>query len=109
MDSSSSKQVAHYRLPSRADGELAGTEAETHGGASLSEQLLVENVVWFCRLRWGVVAILSALGVLALFPALMRRIGVRAEPDWPFVLAGVLAVYNLVFLAEVYCPGLASY
>lgn len=104
MDPSSSKQVAHYHLPSLADGELAAGEAETTGGTSLSERLLVENVVWFCWLRWGIVAILSVLGVLALFPALMQRIGVRAEPDWPFALAGVLAVYNLIFLALARAP-----
>ena len=104
MDPSNSKQTAIYDLPPVADGELAARDAETTGGASLSEQLLVENVVWFCRLRWGVIAILSALGVLSLFPALMRRIGLRTGPDWPFALAGVLAVYNLVFLACARAP-----
>ncbi|KKL46868.1 hypothetical protein LCGC14_2341270, partial [marine sediment metagenome] len=67
---------------------------------SLAEPLLVQNVIWFCRLRWVVAAILLAFGLLGLWAAGLRFAGLKPPGSWPFVLAGVLAVCNVLYLAQ---------
>ncbi len=60
--------------------------------------VLRRNAVWFCRLRWAVVAILTAAGILAVFPEPLSRWGLRLSPEWPLVTAAVLVVFNLSYL-----------
>jgi two-component system phosphate regulon sensor histidine kinase PhoR len=67
---------------------------------ALPGPLLLRNVLWFCRLRWVVVATLAALGALSAWPALVARLGWRPHPDWPLAAAGVLALGNLTFLGH---------
>ena len=90
--------MATYELPLDPDGEPAAEADQEAAVASLSEQLLVANALWFCRLRWGVVGALVVLGTLGCFPAIFRDAGLRLRWDWPLGLAGVLAAYNVLFV-----------
>ncbi|MFM1941286.1 MAG: hypothetical protein RI897_268 [Verrucomicrobiota bacterium] len=60
--------------------------------------LLRQNAVWFCRLRWIVVATLGAAGLLGLFPSLMQPLGLAIPPAVPLVSAGILALLNGLFV-----------
>jgi signal transduction histidine kinase len=86
---------AHELLPQDApvdNAEVKGSERP------LSESLLVQNAIWFCRFRWLVIATLASYGMLNLFPGLMDHFGVRAPGPWPFITAGILVLSNLTFL-----------
>lgn len=91
---------ASYELPLPADRRDSPTAAHAASAAHLPDALLVRNVFWFCRLRWLVIALLAAFGLLGQFPDLLPRIGLRAHPLWPFVAAAVLLAANLGFLAH---------
>jgi len=89
-------QTASYELPLPqelpADAETKGSERP------LPESLLVQNALWFCRVRWLVIATLVSYGILGLFPKSIDYFGIRLPGAWPFVMAGVLTLYNLAFL-----------
>jgi len=87
-----------YELPLAGSGTGAPEAAKPGAAPYLSEGLLVRSALWFCSLRWIVVVILVAFGFLDLFPTLLPRIGLRAQRQWPFTAAAVLAVANLGFL-----------
>ena len=89
-----------YELPVPAGGRLGPSAAGTAASASLPEGLLVRNVLWFCRLRWAVVAIFVVFGTLGQFPELLPGIGLRPHREWPFAAALVLTLANLGFLAH---------
>ena len=89
---------ATYRLP-LTEG-AAPIVAEAPDGRSLPEPILLKNVQWFCRLRWGVVALLGLLGVLALVPGLLKPLGLTLRLDWPLAAAGILAVGNILFIGH---------
>ncbi len=59
--------------------------------------LLRENAIWFCRLRWLVVAVLLVTGAAGLWPALPQRFGLDIRPAWPLGAGGVLAALNVIF------------
>ena len=59
--------------------------------------MLLKNVVWCCRLRWLVIAILMAFALLGM-TGLVQRIGLHGRDMWAFVTAGILTVNNLTFL-----------
>jgi len=98
MATSDAAPVASYELPLREPGGPADAPACL---ARLPESMLLSNVLWFCRLRWIVTAILGAFGVLGLFPAALARLGLRASTDWPLAAAAVLALGNIAFRAHV--------
>jgi len=92
--------TAVYELPLvRAAASAPGLPAV---GPSLPASLLLKNALWFCRLRWIVVAILGTLGVLGLVPGACSRLGLLPVYDWPLVAAGVLALGNLGFSAATH-------
>lgn len=92
--------MATYDLPLSAAGRPPAHAAGSEAFGYLPESLLVGNAVWFCRLRWLVIGILTAFGLLNLVPGLFLRIGLRPQPVWPFVVAAILSVANLGFLAH---------
>jgi signal transduction histidine kinase len=89
-------QTASYELPlpqePPAEIEIRGSERP------LPESMLVQNALWFCRVRWLVIATLVSYGILGLFPVSVGYFGIRPPGSWPFVTAGVLILYNLAFL-----------
>ncbi|MHC4559978.1 MAG: histidine kinase dimerization/phospho-acceptor domain-containing protein [Planctomycetota bacterium] len=96
MVSDESVQPVVYELPLPqelpADAEIKGFER------SMPESLLVQNALWFCRVRWLVVITLVCFGVLGLFPKSIDYFGIRPPGAWPFVMASILALCNLAFL-----------
>lgn len=65
----------------------------------LPAELLADNVLWFCRLRWVVIAFLCGIELLAAWgESLLSRYGIRLSPRWPVACAAVLTVTNIVFL-----------
>lgn len=63
----------------------------------LSNAVLYGDVRWFIGIRWGVVAVFAAFGVVAaVFPDLLAMAGLRPPKVWPWVLAGVVTLVNLV-------------
>jgi signal transduction histidine kinase len=96
MVSDESIQAAAYELPLLQE---PSTSAEIKGSERpLPESLLVQNVLWFCRVRWLVVATLVSYGLLGLFPRSIDYFGIRPPGAWPFVTAAVLTLSNLAFL-----------
>ena len=63
-----------------------------------SEPLLRQNAIWFCRLRWIVIAVLGAAGLTAWIPGVLPFPSLRSSAGLPLVAAGMLAGLNLVFV-----------
>jgi signal transduction histidine kinase len=72
------------------------------------EPLLRQNAVWFCQLRWLVIAVLGATGFAGCFPEVLGAFGVVIAPTWPFAVAGLLVGFNLVFIAQTRRTGLQA-
>jgi signal transduction histidine kinase len=96
MASDESIQPAVFELPFPqevpVDVEIKGSER------SLPESLLMRNALWFCRIRWLVIATLVCYGVLGLYPRSIDYFEIRSPGTWPFIMAGLLVLFNLVFL-----------
>jgi signal transduction histidine kinase len=88
----------HYDLIPEA-AAVPGEPEVAAAGVPVTPSVLRQNLFWFCNLRWGVVGALMALGVLAFFPTVMPRLGLRIQAHWPLAIAGILAVANVAFLA----------
>ena len=96
MASDESIPPAVYELP--LPQELP-VDAEIKGeGKSLPKSFLIRNALWFCRVRWLVIVTLICYGVLGLFPHSIDYFRIRSPGTWPFVMAGILTFFNLVFL-----------
>ncbi|MBM4032151.1 MAG: HAMP domain-containing histidine kinase [Planctomycetes bacterium] len=94
--------MATYTLsfPDRASPSAhAAPRALAH---DLPEELLLRNALWFCRLRWLVIGLFAAFGVLGLVPGLLPRLGLRPPGAWPLVAAAVLFAANLAWLAHAH-------
>jgi signal transduction histidine kinase len=61
------------------------------------EPLLRQNAIWFCRLRWMVVAVLGGAGVAGFFPRKMAALGLAINPFWPLATAAILGAMNAIF------------
>ncbi|MGO8705373.1 MAG: sensor histidine kinase [Candidatus Brocadiia bacterium] len=99
MASDSSTPRASYELP-LSPGDALPASSVPLARAALPEPLLLQNVLWFCRVRWIVVALLALFGIMGLFPQFERVLGLRAHLHWPIVISAVLALANLGFLAH---------
>lgn len=84
-----------YNLPLSEDQDASRQRPVLRG--SLPESLLRESELWFCRLRWMVIAILVTFGALSYSPSLFRAIELQPYLRWPFVVSGILAGSNLLF------------
>jgi signal transduction histidine kinase len=60
--------------------------------------LLRQNAIWFCRLRWIVVAALCGTGILGLFPRHTQILSLAIPPVLPLSAAGILALLNGIFV-----------
>jgi signal transduction histidine kinase len=91
--------MGSYELPLPETAPAPEQSAQGRS-ASFPRPLLVRNVLWFCRLRWIVVAILAAFGAASFLPGAFARLGLRPRVYWPSATAAVLAAANLGFLAH---------
>lgn len=90
--------MATYELPLEAPDRSAPSLPRRGGAGALPENLLIRNVLWFCGLRWTVIAFLVVFGCLALVPGAMGQLGLQGHSTWPLVTAGVLTLANVGFL-----------
>jgi signal transduction histidine kinase len=97
MGNSAQTVMAAYELPLGAPVPSASLACAHTRGGTLPEVLLLENAGWFCRLRWGVAAILALFGSLSWVPSLFTSLGVLPCLVWPFGTGLLLAVANLGF------------
>ncbi|MDK1032622.1 MAG: HAMP domain-containing sensor histidine kinase, partial [Planctomycetia bacterium] len=91
-------EMRSYELPLPPVGAAAPQEPPAEMQASLPEPFLVNNVLWFCRFRWMVIAAFVAFGILGMFPDALGYFGLKGRRAWPLVTAAVLAFANLGFL-----------
>ncbi len=90
--------LAVFDLPAAPAPAPPPQEQPGEGAArSLPEPMLLGNLVWFCWLRWIVVCMLVVFGLASLCPGLVGPLGLRSVILWPFAIAGVLGLVNLVF------------
>jgi signal transduction histidine kinase len=63
--------------------------------------LLLHHAVWFCKLRWLVIAVMLALAVIAHVSGawLHDERGIRLEAGWPLAVAGILVLTNIAYLS----------
>lgn len=96
MVSDDSIKPAVYELPLPQETPVVSEskDMEIHLPASL----LVRNALWFCRVRWLVIVTLVCYGLLGLFPRSVAYFEIRSPWIWPFVMAGILLLFNLLFL-----------
>jgi signal transduction histidine kinase len=88
--------MASYTLPLPPDG--ASPADASLSGRNLTAPLLVENVLWFCRIRWIVVGLLTLLGLAGGFASVIEPLGLRISWPWPLAAAGILILGNAAFL-----------
>ena len=107
-----SEEMHAYNLPLSVVDEATDEVAKADGGAPLPAPMLLKHVVWFSQLRWSVIVIFLIFGCLGFVPGFTTSLGLKAGALWPFVLAGMLVVVNLVFLKRAKGldePGLAAW
>jgi signal transduction histidine kinase len=71
-------------------------------GESLTAPLLVENVLWFCRIRWFVIGLLMLFGLAGGFDSVVKPLGLNTPGLWPLVAAGILIMGNTAFLLHAH-------
>jgi signal transduction histidine kinase len=93
IPASNGPSLSNYQLPlveaGTDHGETAAAEAR-----NWNEPLLRENAIWFCQLRWIVVAVLALIGVAGFFPQALGTVGLVIPPHWPLGTAVLLALLN---------------
>lgn len=92
--------------PNRAKYELPLSEpegpAEATGSVAADGPSLLQHALWFCNLRWLVVAAMLALAAAAvLIGNGLGRFCIQLDPLFPLAVAGVLAAANLGYLAAL--------
>ena len=103
MAKNDSIQDGSYELPLREESTATGQGERTvtgDSGRSLPESLLIRNVLWFCRIRWIIIAILMGYGILGRFDDVLRRIGLCSPGSWPLIAACILTAGNALFLTH---------
>lgn len=66
--------------------------------AGLGNVVLYQNARWFARIRWVIIAVLVILGFGAtLAPDVLLASGLEPPQRWPWVLASILTVTNVLF------------
>jgi len=100
MDSADRQGSASYELPIQGGSRGVVGVQEVSGGreTSLPESLLIRNVLWFCRLRWFIIGILMAFGIVGMFEEVIRHIGLHPPGNWPLLAGGALTLSNAAFL-----------
>ena len=94
-------ESARYELPLTPIGRKVKEHRLKAKGTPVSEESLAANALWFCRLRWVIIAILAGLGVFSLLGDLPARLGLRAGTIWAFACAGILIACNIAYLIHL--------
>ncbi|MBM4017569.1 MAG: HAMP domain-containing histidine kinase [Planctomycetes bacterium] len=97
MPEPASHPRASYTLPLAKD-KAARTVLIEMSGAALDEPIMRSSIKWFCRLRWAVVGMLVAAGLIGNSGTVVAVAGLSHVGHWPFLCAAVLMVANAGFL-----------
>jgi len=92
--------MGKYELPLIPTIGPLGKKAKAGAPRPLAEPFLINNALWFCRLRWVVIAALLAFGIFGLIPGVLESVGLRSRDARPFAAAAMLIVENILFLAH---------
>jgi two-component system phosphate regulon sensor histidine kinase PhoR len=98
MASANSTELASYELPLPEPAEPADRLSRKDLRAPLPRAMLARNTLWYWHLRWIVIAVLAAFGLLGFCGDLPHRLGLKSGAVWPLVVAGVVAAYNVLVL-----------
>jgi signal transduction histidine kinase len=66
----------------------------------LFNDLLVEHIFWYCRFRWIVISVLLVFGSLSFIDDLFNYLDLRSDLYWPFGIAGIAVLLNLLFMSH---------
>ena len=100
MAPNGSAELGSYELPIPEAREGADRPYSQDLQAPLPNAMLARNALWFCRLRWIVIATLAGLGIVSLCGDLPYRLGLKGRGGWALVTAVLLSVYNTAFLVH---------
>lgn len=71
---------------------------EPSGWESLGNTLLLQNALWFVRIRWVAVAMAALFGFAnVLADGWLLRLGLEPQPLWPWLISAVLLVSNVTY------------
>jgi two-component system phosphate regulon sensor histidine kinase PhoR len=74
------------------------------GNGGLGSAILLNNLRWFTNVRWIVVAVFVAIGLVGrLMPGMVQQLGVHPPVRWPWTMAIALAITNGFFCVIVRC------
>ncbi|MDP6543545.1 MAG: HAMP domain-containing sensor histidine kinase [Phycisphaerae bacterium] len=94
-------ESTRYELPLAPIGSSDEEQRHNVEGTPASEETLAANALWFCRLRWVIIAMLAGFGVFTLLGKLPANLGLRPGAIWAFVCAGILVVCNVAYLIHL--------
>jgi len=74
------------------------TASPTVSAGGMTSSVLLHNARWFTRIRWGVIVLLTLVGIAGLLAdeAVLRETGFLKPGTWPLLLAGILTLLNLI-------------
>jgi two-component system, OmpR family, phosphate regulon sensor histidine kinase PhoR len=58
---------------------------------------IVEHIYWFCRFRWIVIGVLLLFGISSYFDNIFSYMGLNPDLCWPFSIAGIAIIINILF------------
>ncbi len=86
--------MAIYRLEPVA---THGADPQSAEGEGLSSDILLQDARWFTKIRWVVVVSFILFGVASTgFPNFLAAVRIAPPTVWPWILAGIVAMVNLV-------------
>jgi len=101
MATTDSVKMHSYELVPSAERALQSGMASATVRPPFPTQFLVNNILWFCTLRWVAIFILLAFGLLGLVPEAVRSLGLRPAVGWPAATATILMAANIAFLVHL--------
>ena len=101
MPEDAQTESTRYKLPLTTIGHKVREQRRNARQTPVSEESLAANALWFCRLRWIIIAMLAGFGVFTLLGDLPVNIGLRANAIWAFVCAGILVACNVAYLIHL--------
>ena len=108
MPEDAQTELTRYKLPLAPTRHKLQERRRNLRGTPVSAESLAANALWFCRLRWIIIAMLAGFGVFTLLGDLPTRLGLHANAIWAFVCAGILVACNIAYLIHLRSIGGAS-
>ena len=62
-----------------------------------SNSMVIDNIKWYCHFRWVAISFLFVFGILSFFPEFYQSINFKPYQTWPFFVAAILVLGNLLF------------